>query len=92
MFESEGDKMTRMTRRRKASFTDLPPYYKFIRIRNKGTGVRGYAYILDKPLTDSEKEWLLTYDNTEVVLHSCQYAPELKHDAVIVYDKCIRKS
>lgn len=82
--------MNRMTRRRKATFTDLPAWYKEIRVSRKSDGVRGTVFVVDRKLTDREREWLATYDNTDFVSVRCQYAPEIVHDGVIIYDKCIR--
>lgn len=50
--------------------------------------VRGYLYKFDR-LTDPEKEQILKYKNARLVITQCQYAPEIKRAAVILYERCI---
>lgn len=78
-------------RKRKISIWEMPDYYNYKRFRNKERGVSGYIYYLCYKLTDDERKRLLTeYHNTEIAKVSPQYAPEIVHDVLIVYDKCIR--
>lgn len=78
------------TRRRKANLWDLLrlgiEYHSFARVKNK-EGMKGWRYTLCKSLTDEQREVLGMFKN--VVLSSCQhrYAPEIRHDVVILTDK-----
>lgn len=78
---------------KKMNFQDLNfygGYYKFTRAKGKG-GEKGYIYTLCKLLTDKEKAEIITkYNNTELLIASPEYAPEIKHNAVLIYDKVIR--
>ena len=79
-------------RRRKASILDLMKnnveYFKFERVKN-AEGKRGTRYTLEKPLTDSQLEYLSQFKN--VILSTCnyRYAPEIEHQVVIILDKCL---
>ena len=78
------------TRRKKACVWDLLrlgiEYHSFARVKNK-EGMKGWRYTLCKSLTDEQREVLAKFKN--VVLSSCQhrYAPEIRHDVVILTDK-----
>lgn len=82
--------MNKTTKRRKANITDLPPYFASIRGYNSKNKTRYTKYFFDRKLTDNERRWLLSYDNTVTGTISLVQAPEIKHDFVLVYDKCIR--
>ena len=79
-------------RRKKASILDLirlnVDYFKFERVKN-AEGKRGTRYTLEKPLTDSQLEYLSQFKN--VITSSCtyRYAPEIQHQVVIILDKCL---
>ena len=67
-------------------------YFKFSRAKGKG-GEKGYIYTLCKNLTDKEKEEIITkYNNTGLLIASPKYAPEIRHNAVLIYDKAIFKA
>lgn len=77
--------------RLKAAFTDIPEYTNFQRIQ-RDDGLKGWRYILDRPLTPKEKEELpRRWHNLELSGARYRYAPENRHDAIILWDKCIRK-
>lgn len=63
-------------------------YFNFNRVKNN-LGVSGWRYVLEKPLTDEQKIFILTFKN--VVIGDChyKYAPELKYNTLIIFDKCI---
>ena len=63
-------------------------YCAFQRIRNLD-GVSGYRYILDKPLTKSQKEFVSKFKNTIVSSCGYRYAPEIRHETLTLFDKCI---
>lgn len=67
-------------------------YYDSSRILTKKNGekIRGTLYTLEKPLTDEDKRFLTSWKNVDLFISQCQYAPELKHNAVFIADKCIR--
>ena len=80
-----------MKRKRKITIQELPDYYDYRRFRNKDGTLTGYMYSLCSRLSQEERARLLTeYHNTEIAKVSPQYAPEIVHDVLIVYDKCIR--
>lgn len=78
---------------KKMNFQDLNlygGYYKFSRVKAKG-GEKGYLYYLCQTLTETAKKEITTnYNNTELFIASPEYAPEIKHNAVLIYDKVIR--
>lgn len=51
--------------------------------------IRGTLYKISKPLTDEQKEYLLGFKNIKLFITQCQYAPEIKHNAVFLGDKKI---
>jgi hypothetical protein len=78
-------------RKRKINFSELPDFYNYKRFRDKNRNVSGYIYYLCYKLSDEERVYLMTqYHNTELAHVRPQYAPEIVHDVLIVYDKCIR--
>lgn len=64
-------------------------YIDFQRVTNKKTGVKGWRYILENPLTEKQVAIINSFKNT--VISSCQYryAPEIKHDTLIILDKVV---
>ena len=58
--------------------------------KKNGEKIRGTLYTLEKPLTDDDKRFLTSWKNVDLFISQCQYAPELKHNAVFIADKCIR--
>ena len=64
-------------------------FYDSSRIKTKAN-VRGTLYKLCKPLTDNEKAELLKWKNVDICMTRCEYAPEIRGSAVIIYDKCVR--
>lgn len=61
-------------------------YYDFYRVKNKGM-----MYVITRPINDEFKAALLKkYSNIEFYLSQCQYAKEIKHNAILVCDKCIK--
>lgn len=72
-------------RKRKATFKDIPTYYKFERIKKKG-----YMYHLTDKLTEETKQLLEnTYQNIKFYTSISLYAPEQQHQCILIYDKCI---
>lgn len=79
-------------KRRKATATDLNNirayYHNSYRVKlNNGT--RGTVYILDNSLTTEQRDFLSKFSNVHIGHSKCQYAPEIKHTAVVLFDKCI---
>lgn len=79
-----------MSRKRKITMQEIPDYFSYNRFKNKSLNIRGYVYHLCYRLSDEERELLMSYDNTEVGTMHLQYAPEIVHNVLFVYDKCIR--
>lgn len=77
-------------RKKKFSFQMLSDltggYVSFYRLTL--SGVKGYAYRLDRKLTQEEKEIILSYQNTRIGSCDCLCAPEISHDGVFIGDKC----
>lgn len=81
-------------KKKKMWFSDMEKmgifYHDFrCNFRNK-KGEKGTLFILDTTLTDNQKEEILKWKNTELYFSSCQYAPEIRHNALFIADKCIR--
>lgn len=63
-------------------------FYDFHRVKN-ADGLRGFRYILDKPLTEEQLAVVKQFKN--VILGGAQhkYAPEIRHQTIILTDKCL---
>ena len=78
-------------KRKKMQLSDLIAaninYFAFSRVKN-AAGVKGWRYVLEKPLTTEQLEAVKKYNN--VILSSCayRYAPELTYSTIIILDKC----
>ena len=59
-------------------------------IKKNGEKIRGTLYTLEKPLTDDDKKFLTSWKNVDLFISQCQYAPEIKYNAVFLADKCIK--
>jgi hypothetical protein len=60
------------------------------RVYNKKLKVAGTLFKVDN-MTKGMRVYITKFwKNTEVVTTRAQYAPEIKHQAFIIYDKCIR--
>lgn len=78
-------------RKRKITIQELPDYWSYIRFRAEGGARSGYMYYLCDRLSGEERERLMReYNNVEVATMHSHYASEIKHDVLIVFDKCIR--
>lgn len=79
-------------RRKKMNFHDLyllnVEYYDCSRITHPLYG-KGWIYKLCKPLTDHQLTAVIRFQNTLGVTVKCEYAPEIKHKGLILFDKCI---
>lgn len=79
-------------RRKKANFIDIIDnnisYFASNRVVHTKTGITGTRFILDKPLTTQQREYFGQFQN--VVFGGCSYnyASEIKHDFIIILDKC----
>lgn len=56
---------------------------------NKGSG---YRYTLSNKLTREQHDYLAQYDNVDFGIAQYRYAPEIKHDTVILLDKMSKTS
>ena len=60
-------------------------YYAFYRVKNKGM-----MYVISGKITDEWKESMLNkYSNLKFYISKCQYAPEIKHAAILVCDRSV---
>ena len=79
-------------KRKKANIFDLMKinveYFKYERVKNS-EGKKGTRYTLEKSLTESQSTYLSQFKN--VILSTCsyRYAPEIKHQVLIILDKCL---
>lgn len=62
-------------------------YIAYQRVKDQA-GNMGYRYILDKPLSAEQKEYIIGFQNVIVSSAAYKYAPEIKHDVIILLDKC----
>ena len=58
--------------------------YRSAKVRN----ISGTLYYMCKKLTDAEKAQILSYNNTDLFISVCQYAPEIKYNCIFVGNKC----
>lgn len=66
---------------------DLVEYYDYYRA--KVNGISGYIYKADK-ISDEAKAKLESYSNVLLLKGNCEYAPEIKFNAVFVGDKAFK--
>ena len=62
-------------------------FYAHQRVRDS-KGNTGYRYILCNPLTDEQIKVVNSFKNTIVSTCHHRYAPEIRHDTLIILDKC----
>lgn len=78
------------TRKRKkiniSELNQLGGYYAFY--RGEVEGVKGYFYKMEKKLSETDKDFILSYKNTRLFYSRAQYAPEQISNLVFVGDKC----
>ena len=76
---------------RKATFKDIPTFYKYNRyIDNKGN--KGYIYYLSEKLSNNDKDMLKEkYNNIDFYIANPEYAPEIKTDIIFLSDKVMFK-
>ena len=79
-------------KRKKATLQDLNAlnigFFAFQRIKNND-GVFGWRYTLEKSLTDEQRYYLNQFKNVQYSSCSYRYASEIKHDVVMLFDRCI---
>lgn len=86
-----------MARKRKMTMNDLydlrADWHASQRVKNPATGIMATRFILSKPLTERQKNTILSYKNTVVFDNGAKlkYAPEISYSTILLYDKCIRK-
>lgn len=80
-----------MARKVKMNFeTILENFQWFNRERVKTQKGMASAFWLEKRLTEAQKEFIKTFPNTDITTVSYRYAPEIKHDVLLQFDKCIK--
>lgn len=79
-------------KRIKANMGDLlamgAGFYRSFRV--KARGAYGTAFVLEKALTAEQREKLGAFRNVHIGTSGCTYAPEIRHTAVVLFDKCIK--
>lgn len=60
-------------------------YFDFQEVKKDGKC--GYRYLLCRPLTDPQREFLSQYSNVIIGTARNRYAPEIRHDTVILMDE-----
>lgn len=79
-------------KRIKANATDLYnlgiDYHAFQSVK-RADGTTGTRFVLDKPLTQDQRNALEKFRN--VIFSSCslRYAPEIQYETIILTEKCI---
>lgn len=82
-------------RRQKANVCDLDKigveWYDFHRCKRiKGDKVlKGTRYSLVQPMTEQQEEYLSQFKNVRVGIAQYRYAPEIQHQTIILFDKCL---
>lgn len=59
------------------------------RIDEAGKVIRGTRYLLDKPMTKQQEEYLNNFKNVIVGKAQYRYAPEIQYQTVILTDVCL---
>ena len=79
-------------KRKKMTLTDMINaninYFSFSRVKNSN-GVMGWRYILEKSLNDYQYNIILKFQNTLVSNCFKRLAPEITHQTLTLFDKCI---
>lgn len=79
-------------KRIKANMGDLlamgADFYRSFRVKARGT--YGTAFVLEKALTAEQTEKIKRFKNVHIGTSGCTYAPEIRHTAVVLFDKCIK--
>lgn len=79
-------------KRVKANIGDLinmgADFYRSFRV--KARGVYGTAFVLEKPLSAEQAEKIKAFKNVHIGTSGCTYAPEVRHTAIVLFDKCIK--
>ena len=67
-------------------------YYDYygVKVIKEGKIVRGTLYKLTKSLSNEDKEYLLRWKNIDLYIVSPEYAREIKNNAVVIFNKCIK--
>lgn len=82
-----------MAKRIKATFEDLNRIGAYWTHSHRATagGNKCEYFMLDKPLTQEQRNELTQFKNVKFAISRSEYAPELKRSVVILFDKCIFK-
>ena len=79
-------------KRIKATMSDLinmgAGFYRSFRVKSNNT--YGTAFVLEKALTAEQTEKLKAFRNVHIGTSGYTYAPENRHTAVVLFDKCIK--
>lgn len=76
--------------RKKATFRDIPAFIDYCRVK-RADGLKGTRYLLERGITQDTLDALMErFSNVTCCTAHYRYAPEIKHFAVILWDKCIR--
>ncbi len=83
-----------MAKRIRATFEDLNRIGAYFTNshRTKVNGNKCEYFVLDKPLTQEQRDELMKFKNVKFAISQSEYAPELKRSVVILFDKCIFKN
>lgn len=83
-----------MAKRVKMQMCELPDFYDSYRVykvdKTTGEKLHGTLYKLCDKLSGDNRKMIESYRNTEIVTIVPQYAPEQRHNGVVIFDKCIR--
>lgn len=83
-------------RRKKANVNDMFnigvewfDFHRCQRIDETGKVIKGTRYLLDKPMTEKQKEYLSNFKNVIVSTATYRYAPEIQYQTLIITDVCL---
>ena len=78
-------------KRQKMRFEDMNAigiqFFDFHRVHN-ANNEKGYRYILCNPLTPEQVAFIQSFKNTIISECHCKYAPEIRHNTLIILNKC----
>ena len=84
-------------RRKKANENDLlvvmgiglVAVRRCMRTDKAGKVIRGTRYILGKPMTKQQEEYIKQFKNVVISTAQYRWAPEIKHQTIILTDVCL---
>lgn len=70
---------------RSIDFVDFTP-----NVLHKPTGIKGTMYRLAEPLSDEDRDFIMSWKNTLISSCRYRYAPEIEGECIFIAYKCMR--